>query len=670
MNNTMFLKKTVLMWLRGLRPVIFSIIMLMLGVFCLLFIPQGRDAVLGMAYAGSPERLFFVLAALIWAFQIWYWARTIYLLLHGGKEEAEFRVPEFLEAEAPRFLGSAALVTVGGSLLWMNHYADNPILGFMGLSFLLLSVGFYFFLRRRREYFKKIIRLRSLRTMQRFAKMKTCKTGRMLYISELPPGARRLLMAYTGVALGIFVFFTLFHGLSRFNSSAAVMLLCFSLWIPLGSWILYFSYKYRRHFFLLLIAGAALFSMVNDNHGVRVVELQKPEQFGLEDRMDRFLERYAAVKEGSGFGVKGEGAVGQPLYIIAIEGGGIRSGFWAASLLAKLEERRPGFHRQVLAISAVSGGSLGAAVFTALVREKRLEKMSEYTAAILGGDFLSPTLATMFTGDILQEVLPFGVQAFSRALSLEKAWEKAWYYSLYTNQFSRGFTELWDNDGGADLPLLFLNSIQVETGRRIITAPTHITDDIFPGALDVFMLTEGQGDIPLSTAVHNSARFPYISPMGTLADGTHVADGGYFDNSGAATALDVLRLLRDKLEQHPRELALNIIFIINEPEDDECVKPPKFISGLIGPAQTFFNAWKAHTQYARTALRREGEAMGAEIHWFNLLAQEEGSSEKKQIKYPLGWTLSPAVQREAARQADKQVNVFLKKSKGKGVQGS
>src|SRR5439155_10310858 len=75
-------------------------------------------------------------------------------------------------------------------------------------------------------------------------------------------------------------------------------------------------------------------------------------------------------------------------------------------------------------------------------------------------------------------------------------------------------------------------------------------------------------DVPLSTAAHMSARFTYVSPAGRFAtDGTHVVDGGYFENSGAATALDILRQVNNELRQNAglRAIIPQIIMISNNP---------------------------------------------------------------------------------------------------------
>jgi hypothetical protein len=74
-------------------------------------------------------------------------------------------------------------------------------------------------------------------------------------------------------------------------------------------------------------------------------------------------------------------------------------------------------------------------------------------------------------------------------------------------------------------------------------------------------------DVPLSTAAHMSARFTYVSPAGRFApDGTHVVDGGYFENSGATTALDILRQVKNELHQNAElRIIPQIIMISNNP---------------------------------------------------------------------------------------------------------
>ena len=143
---------------------------------------------------------------------------------------------------------------------------------------------------------------------------------------------------------------------------------------------------------------------------------------------------------------------------------------------------------------------------------------------------------------------------------------------------------------GAWLPLLLLNGTSVATGARVIASDLVSTRaapgghghapgrfSIYPAAFDVFeMLStpclesqvqgdscktahDGMADIPaarqgadirLSTAALLSARFPIISPAaivragGRGETGDRIVDGGYFENAGLTTAMDVARELR------------------------------------------------------------------------------------------------------------------------------
>jgi hypothetical protein len=81
----------------------------------------------------------------------------------------------------------------------------------------------------------------------------------------------------------------------------------------------------------------------------------------------------------------------------------------------------------------------------------------------------------------------------------------------------------------------------------------------------------------LSTAAHNSARFTYISPAGNLSSATHtkhfnrgyVIDGGYFENYGAETALELanaaIKAIKAGDPEHPNKVKLVILQISSDP---------------------------------------------------------------------------------------------------------
>jgi len=117
-------------------------------------------------------------------------------------------------------------------------------------------------------------------------------------------------------------------------------------------------------------------------------------------------------------------------------------------------------------------------------------------------------------------------------------------------------------------------------------------------------------DIPLSTAAHNSARFTYVSPAGSLINATtdatkskhnrgYVIDGGYFENYAAETALELARKAIEAADpghgkpDHHDKVKLVVLQISSDPaleEDRTLVRTRNgedgcFVTSLAAPAK-------------------------------------------------------------------------------------
>jgi hypothetical protein len=256
--------------------------------------------------------------------------------------------------------------------------------------------------------------------------------------------------------------------------------------------------------------------------------------------------------------------------------------------------------RRIFAMSGVSGGSLGIATIKAALLDSdgvppcRDDKSSTSWKTCLQnlveGDYLSPAFVGLgFRDNFAPPIWPFNSVEFwgDRASLLEESWEK--YYLRQSKLgtanptcgeaapigLCRHFTQ--QRPDGAWTPLLLLNGTSVQTGRRIIASeisPIWMKGEgnaaapqvLHQWAYDLFDImgapcVKAGGDdqtctsnaplgaappknVRLSTAALLSARFPIVSPWGNIrtADGSHgdsVVDGGYFENSGLTTALDV-----------------------------------------------------------------------------------------------------------------------------------
>ena len=373
----------------------------------------------------------------------------------------------------------------------------------------------------------------------------------------------------------------------------------------------------------LLVAAVLLFSIWNDNHEVRTFSREiAPEISNNRIDLQEAWRHWAAVNL-----EKHQNEV--PIIFVSSAGGASRAAYWTTTVLGRLQDCAPEFGDRIFSIAGVSGGAVGATVFTAMLSEAarhgdavastsysdescalgisdgtaRRPRVVEagfqkFGSAVTGRDFLAPTLAALLFPDLFQRFFFCGVLP-DRAAALEKSWEHAWAQAceesgntkfcrrtqtngqkgLRPNPLSAPFLEMWNPNsrGNVRVPILMTIGAHQETGKRIITSNlrTGFEDDsVIEDAYDFHARL--RRDVPASTAAHNAARFPLISPPGTMKkpDGTvfgHILDGGYIENNGTDTTLDLWLRLSNFLRDHVDELKgrrLRPIFIeiINDTE--------------------------------------------------------------------------------------------------------
>ena len=117
-------------------------------------------------------------------------------------------------------------------------------------------------------------------------------------------------------------------------------------------------------------------------------------------------------------------------------------------------------------------------------------------------------------------------------------------------------------------PIVVVNGASEEGGAPILTSPVRLVGDddddksVAADAADAYTLDPV--DIAASTAIHNGARFPWISPAGRLKRDPgrqDILDGGYFDGSGVFTAMDLLSYLPYLAAKHRYKIAPVLITI-------------------------------------------------------------------------------------------------------------
>ncbi len=705
-----------------LKPCRFSIILLITILAFFILADQGQDVLRALTEQDntSYSRVFwFYLALFLWAVNTWYWARVMLRFnfdkhdqytadchpLSEQQKQRRIQIRRFL----PRFLGAFAFLLTAyafyktGSA--QSNTAGSGVYVYFTATCIVLAGLFLYLTSKRRQWINKLLGQASAKSLEQKPWLKTLAHDFNESSSEQAYGANYTTLAdvpvLTWVMLGIlaavsiilFFLFTVFPNSAVVLGTAAIFLAAAASWVCFGSVLVYMGSKYSFPVITLLIIAAVGFSLWNNNHDIRYLEKQ---QFANRTGLNHYSEKWFS-------GLNPESEQKAPYFIIAAEGGGIRAAYWTALVLSAFQDSNANFSRHVLALSGVSGGSLGSAVFAAALHEQvqqgafspnavnkglkcRLKdshsiteaSVQECTSAVLANDFLSPAVAFMLYPDLVQRFLPIPIPSFDRSRALEQSWETAWadvfpaQNNSQNNLFAGDFFELWDinDENKYTVPSLFLNSTWVETGKRVISSNLLIDHQQFFDAVDFFDALNA--DVRLSTAVHNSARFTYVSPAGRLHPPGkpvwgHLVDGGYFENSGATTAFNIL-LSINKHINNPEKYIPVVIVITNDPavkqpcdntentQDLSANNCPKqeFMNEVYSPVATMLNTRGARGSYARDEIKKYAQNLGG-------LYLETGLCGGKG-PLPLGWTLSDA----AKNNMEQQLKAYFQSFKQSG----
>lgn len=660
---------------------------------------QGQDVLRAMGESPSPLRYAILVAAtVLCAFSAWYFAWLMYLFHFDQEPTSAANCFPGVKKHYPRVLGVAVILFVAFALLSASQTFECLVLVGILLVCTIVFIAFVW------NHKAEIKDLKSLR--------------------QLPPRTKTvvLLLLVINIAL-FFAFRYMSFDIAVTLGTLPIILIAGATLIPVGTLLVYLGLRYRFPSVILVFVLAFIFSFFNDNHLVRLhPDMNSHSQLTLPEDWQRPLQKYSSLnhyyqqwiddlkparsqKRAYRSLTKGAVEAPTPVIIIATEGGGIRAAYWTAAVLARLQdlarEENIDFARHVFAISGVSGGSLGAATFAALLRSEQgnIENCpfqcegDSYQCraqAMLSQDYLAPTVGALLFPDALQRFLPRPVFN-DRAMALEQSWEAGWKRCEASDWLTRRFEELWQTNESYPqpfpVPLLFLNSTIVETGQRLIVHPVNFSGRtvsnpnsfpaIFNDALDSGTALSSQ--IPLSTAALLSARFTYVSPAGTFQrqDLTtqgedkmeyeasenrqnmsesrsprwvRAVDGGYFENSGAVTATEILLTINRLADRRGDNIQPIVIHISNEPrrasvEQEDDSGQSVYLSELLSPVRTLLHTRSARGFQARDLLRERIRARddikGTYLH-FQLCDFD--------VNLPLGWSLSDAAQNDMNQQ--------------------
>jgi hypothetical protein len=650
-------------------------VLFVVGAVFFLLNDQGLDFLQRLVESRSWNafliNLFFFLGVLAWGLSTWYCARLLLTRRFPLTDQRFFDRTRRLRIWLPRVGGSLVAFVVAGGFWRVASWDEGGFLAYgLILLYIALGVAMFVVLWKRRVIFRSRL---------------TGKPGEV--VESLPSDSWRVLQVSFALSWGFLVLLLVFPvSVASTVGAPAILLFAATSWILFGSmvttyWPLANGYPTLT---LPLIFAALIMSWWNDNHTIRSTEARiaaAPREMPQEHFrgwLEARLERAPASRP-------------YPVFVVAAAGGGMRAAYWTASVLGRIADEGGGkWPEHLYAMSGVSGGSVGSALHAVQIADRASGPQAapygtrSFVAGVrnsLDNDILSPVLAYLLFPDLVQRFVPVPFSFADRARAIELAMESAVADPLGagSDRFARRFAELWP-EGRAryDVPALLLNATVVETGQRGIVSNLYIREDIFPDAVDLLDGSLRAQDMPLSTAAHLSARFTYVSPAGTIRTSRgdvwrHVVDGGYFENSGSATAVELMQQMREVAdavqEEKSRQVSLMLILVRNDPraasvcERDLDTLPPAhphtYLSDLLSPVRALLSARVARGRLAEeTAL--------------NLVRGFHGGTESVQsprcrdgcvfefslgggtVEPPLGWSLSARGRKDMDEHLDRQ----------------
>lgn len=375
---------------------------------------------------------------------------------------------------------------------------------------------------------------------------------------------------------------------ARLMGPVPLVCLSFAAITAAGSWLIHFGRNHGLPAFALaaitpLVVGAL---GMDDNHFIRqrgdAIELDRPT---VDEALRDFTRDSAA-----------------PIILVSAEGGGIRAAHYTAIVLARLADQCPRLARRIFTISGVSGGAVGAAAYRASLEAMPLEgDHCDLSADAAPGprqraldemfrrDHLSPTLAKQMFPELIQAFAPAsfaeGDSAFlphtDRQRGLELSLEQGFADAFGQDRRDNAFTaSMFGTVERPRAPHLLINMTETASGGVYVAGPLDLANmrprhrwlhdfrclwNEPPENELVEQRCSSSPDFRLSTIAASSARFPLISPVGSVRanEATYrFVDGGYFDNSGAETLLGVVEHLqhqaRERRVRLPRIAVLHI----------------------------------------------------------------------------------------------------------------
>lgn len=403
----------------------------------------------------------------------------------------------------------------------------------------------------------------------------------------------------------------------------SLMLVVFAFYVFFLDFIYYVtnikrSIRYVSVAIILITVAALFFTDQLPNHRHYEIDYLTKEDTvnpktlsGIEDYFSQWSQR---IKN------RADTTVPYPIILVSGEGGGSRAGYWFSQALMNLEQETNGnFRDHIFSMSTVSGSSVGLGAMLSwwqYAREHQLkmeDKWKELPKKVFRYNYIGGGIHGLVTTDFWKTLVPFADWTRDRNSELQEqeaiciqrslleihSGKALANFSLFNKYYAlpakedelimkRDMMSFYYNENGkgkklrADLPLIFLNTCRSDDGRRGIFSPVRLSDYDFVDAIDLsrFIYSKSfkiptQADtvkglsrtISLASACNTTELFPFFSASAFVHNLGNFVDGGYHDNSGLKTTMEVrsklLRMLSNARFKEGKDYKVYVLYLKN-----------------------------------------------------------------------------------------------------------
>lgn len=375
-------------------------------------------------------------------------------------------------------------------------------------------------------------------------------------------------MRYSGIFSLIFLliansFFVVASWFSPLVIICLYIIVIYSVLIILFKHLLYYHrleepkegknfFKYWVPLLIIFFISGAIYmtSFENDLHELTEVKTLKP--MGFEEFMRN--ETAKSFKKDNYF-------------FVGSYGGGLKANLWNLLLFNQLDSLSKGaFFERSIVLSGVSGGAVGIGNYASLRNYHDQKKNLDAEIFKIGtSNVLSNELTYLMGRDLIREYLPFfEYDGKDRSYISMKLHAKN--TGMPMDDFNnKSYLDVWRNlyeKRGRKFPALIMNSTSV-AGRQGVVSTVQFPDSTFAGADNLSLFYNGLDSVALTYfgAISTTNRFPLFSPTAKIPQKGNYLDGGYFENSGMLSALEVYDAIESEAEfnQKVQPIFINII---------------------------------------------------------------------------------------------------------------